>query len=212
MFCVYFTWYRGDKLPKRYIGSSSIKRVYSGYNGSLKSKKYKEIYREEQIKNKLLFKTRILSIHPTQKEAVTRELELQLKYRVIESDLYSNMSYATINGFFGNSKYGEDHPNFGKAHTEKARKKVSDSLKKRYADGDLISPFATMDFSGEKNGFFGKTHSENTKNKMRKPKAFVPKWKCPHCEKHYDGGNLKQHLKRNGWSEEAIEEYKINNA
>ena len=45
----------------------------------------------------------------------------------------------------------------------------------------------------------GKTHSEETKLKMRKPKKFVPKFKCPHCEKEYDAGNLKQHLKRVGY-------------
>ena len=49
MYCVYFTVYFGNKLPKRYIGSTKVDRIMQGYNGSIKSKKYKNIFLSEQL-------------------------------------------------------------------------------------------------------------------------------------------------------------------
>jgi len=47
-YVVYLTHYKGTKLPKWYIGSSNELKVKNGYNGSVKSKKYKKIYLKEQ--------------------------------------------------------------------------------------------------------------------------------------------------------------------
>ena len=40
-YVVYLTRYSGGKLPPWYIGSSTEEKVLAGYNGSVKSKKWK---------------------------------------------------------------------------------------------------------------------------------------------------------------------------
>ncbi len=201
MYCVYLTVYFGLKLPRRYIGSTTVSKVNSGYNGSVKSKRYKQLYNEEQLNNKHLFKTRILSIHDSHESAITEELRLHVKYNVVNSERYMNMSYAQPNGYFGRDSYANSHPFYGKHHSEETKRSISTKLKAKYSSGELISPFANMDVSGKNNPFYGKTHSEESKVKMRKPKTHVPKYACPHCNKMYDAGNLKQHMLRNGFTE-----------
>lgn len=210
MFCTYLTIYYGDKLPKRYIGSSTVQRVLGGYNGSIKSKKYKSIYENEQRKNKNLFKTRILSIHKTHEEALEFEYKLHDKYEVSKSPLYMNMAKASKGGYFGNGASGKDHPMYNKTLSAESKNKISESVKKAYLEKRLESPFKNRNVSGQNNPFYGKSHSENAKAKMSKPKKFVPKWPCPHCNKLYDAGNLKQHMLRNGYSVEDVEKCKMN--
>lgn len=196
MYCVYLTVYFGDKLPRRYIGSTKIERISQGYNGSIKSKKYKSVYLEEQAENKHLFKTRILSTHSSHEEAINEELRLHVKYNVVKSDKYMNMSLASPTGCFGRDTFGSNHPMYNKSHDAETKKRISEKLKQKYKTGELVSPFASIDFSGENNPFYGKVHSEETKKKMRKPKRFVPKFECPHCGVMMDAGNLKQHIMR----------------
>lgn len=208
MYCVYLTVYSGDKLPKRYIGSTTIDNIKQGYNGTIKSKKYRKIFLEEQEKNKNLFRTRILSMHSLREDALIEELRLHIKYNVVKSNKYMNMSLASPKGCFGRDVTGSNHPMYNKSHSEETKKQISETLKKKYQDGNLISPYSYLRFYGESNHFFGKKHSEESKQKMRKPKTFVPKFKCPHCQKEYDGGNLKQHMLRNGFTLEDIENAK----
>jgi len=103
MYCLYITRYSGNKLPPFYIGSSSVEKVKRGYNGSVMSKKYKDIYDFEQKNNKHLFKTRILKIFNTREEAFSAERDIQIKYDLINNDKYMNMSIARKNGYFGGS-------------------------------------------------------------------------------------------------------------
>jgi hypothetical protein len=211
MFCTYLTVYFGDKLPKRYIGSSTVKRVFSGYNGSVKSKKYKTLYSEEQIENKHLFKTRILNIYETQEEAINAEKDLHIRYDVVKNESYMNESIASPKGFFGRPVIGKDHPFYNKKHSLESKLKVSKGLKKAYTEGRLKSHFASDEWSvkGEKNPFYGKTHSEETKNKMRKPKRHIPKWKCSCCDKILDGGNLVNHMiNKHDWCKEDVTKYR----
>lgn len=130
MFVVYLTMYSGTKMPRWYIGSSYEKRVLKGYNGSVKSKKWKEIYKQEQKENKHLFKTRILSYHLSRDDALSEEYRLQQKHNVIKNKNYFNESYASKNGCFGRDVAGKLHPLFGKGHSEQARKNIS----KNHAD------------------------------------------------------------------------------
>lgn len=64
---------------------------------------------------------------------------------------------------------------YGKNFSDEHRRKLSESLR------------------GENNPFHGKKHSEETKQKMRKPK---PRFNCQFCNKEVGGeGNLKKHEK-----------------
>jgi hypothetical protein len=211
LYCTYLTIYSGQLLPKRYIGSSSIKRVLKGYHGSVKSKKFKTIYRNELGKNPHLFKTRILTRHSSQEEAISFELFLHVKYDVVKSSSYMNESLACPNGFFGKSSFGKDHQFFGKKHTEETRKKVSDGLKLAYLEGRAIPPNPMKGLKGELNPLYNIPLSDEHKANLRKPKSFIPKWKCAICELTYDGGNLYNHMKwKHGWTKEQITEYRKN--
>jgi len=128
-YVVYLTRYKGTKLPPWYIGSSYEEKVKDGYNGSVLSKKYKEIYRKEQNENKHLFKTRILSYHETREEATKEELRLQKLHKVVPSNNYFNESYATINGMFGRDVSGELHPMYGKTHAKESMVKMIETSK-----------------------------------------------------------------------------------
>ena len=189
-FCVYLTEYSGDKLPPKYIGSTSIKNIDNGYCGSVHSKRWKDIFRSELKENKDLFTVTILSKHNTRLEAMEEELRLHKLYDVVKSDQYINQSYATINGFFGRDVSGELNPMFGKERPDSkllmtlfnpaksiiAREKISKSrigksswnkgiscseeVKKKISEKNKISS------KGELNGFYGKTHSNEVKEKI----------------------------------------------
>lgn len=158
-FCVYLTVYFGNKLPPFYIGSSSLKQIKKGYNGSVCSSEYKIIWNSERKNNPNNFKTLIISLHKTRKEAYLKEQKLQKLLKVVDSNLYINKSYAL-----------ERNDNTGKILNEEWRKNLSKSTK-------------------------GKSKSELTKERMKKPKSsehnkkvseaklkMVPV-KCPHCDK-----------------------------
>ena len=101
MYCVYITYYSGTKLPSFYIGSTSIDKISKGYNGSVKSQKYKEIYMFEQKHNKKLFKTFIISHHKSRKNALKKEYDIQKLFDVVKNQSFFNEAFAVPNGFFG---------------------------------------------------------------------------------------------------------------
>ena len=138
-FCVYLTTYMGDKLPPFYIGSTSIKRIEAGYRGSVCSKKYKQIWEKELNENPQLFKYQILAELETRKNALIEELYWQLQFDVVKSHDFINMSFASINGFYGMDTSGKNNPMYG-----------------------------NKCLSGENNPMYGKHHSASTKEKIKK--------------------------------------------
>lgn len=100
-YCVYITYYSGDKMPKNYIGSSSVNRIINGYKGSVVSKNYRSVWKSELKENPHLFSTKIISYHDTRPEALWKELHLQKIFNVVKNPLFINMSYASPNGYFG---------------------------------------------------------------------------------------------------------------
>lgn len=154
IYVTYLTIYTGNKLPMFYIGSSTEKKVINGYHGSVSSKEYKQIWKEELNNNPHLFKTKIISKHNTDKEAREKELYLQKCLNVVKSNFYVNKSLALPNGFFGMNVSGENNPMFGKTRTvtEETKIKIRNTVK-------------------------GRTKSESTKQKMRKPKSLEHKKK-----------------------------------
>ena len=106
IYCTYLTVYSASKLPPFYIGSTSLKNISNGYRGSVTSKKYKTLWKDELKNNPHLFQTKIISNHNTRKEATAKELSLQKSLKVVESLMYINMAYATPNGYFGMDNKG----------------------------------------------------------------------------------------------------------
>lgn len=138
-FCTYFTFYSGNKLPPFYVGSSSAKRVTSGYHGTVTSKRYSLIWKSELRNNPSLFKTMVIRTYSTRKEALAREKYLQEKLGVVRSSMYVNLSIASKNGFFGMPMVGRKHSletkellssiNLGKKASSETRAKMSASHK-----------------------------------------------------------------------------------
>lgn len=130
-FVTYLTIYSGNKLPPFYIGSSDIQRIENNYHGSVKSIKYSDTWKEELKNNPQLFKTKIISYHETRKDALAKEYYLHHKLGVVKSPLYINQSLATVNGFFGMDVSKENHPWYGRKHSEESKRIISEKAKGR---------------------------------------------------------------------------------
>ena len=131
MYCTYLTIYSGDKLPKRYLGSTSLKKIKKGYRGSVASEDYRELWEDELRDNPQLFKTRVLNIHYTREEATRKELELHQKYQVVKNENFVNKALAKPNGFFGRDVSGQKNPMYGrsrKGETHKGGENISKAL------------------------------------------------------------------------------------
>jgi len=208
-FVVYLTLYNGDRLPKWYIGHSTIDKVENGYNGTVASKKYKKIYLEEQKNNKKSFRTKILSFHNSRKDALKEEERLQRKHSVLNNDKYMNMSYASSNGFFGLVVFGKDHPAYNKKYSkdfcEDIRLRqlgVNNSFYGKKHTKECISRIS-LKTTGEKNHFYGKKHTKETLKKISersgttKGTTYIYNTKLM-ITKRVKGNELKELLKE-GW-------------
>ena len=177
---VYLTMYSGELLPRWYIGSSYENKILNGYNGSVSSKKWGDIYSSEQKENKHLFKTRILSYHDTKIEALEEELRLQKMLNVVRNVSYINESYAQPNGFFGRDVSGELNPNYNNKWTEYQKIKASIRSIGRIVTTETREKIS-KNMSGENhwnygkishiNGltyenYYGKERAEDIKNKI----------------------------------------------
>jgi len=177
-YVTYLTVYIGELLPKYYIGSTSEDKIISGnYFGSVKSKKWKSIFRNELKKNKHLFSVQILSYHNDRKSALEEELRLQKEKDVVRSKDYINESLATPNGFFGMDTKGEKSPTFGNKMSDESKKKMSLANKgKSYEEiygketANKLKLRMSERFSGDKNPMYGisriGTDAPNYGNKM----------------------------------------------
>lgn len=160
---VYITYYCGTKMPKWYIGSSTIERVKNGYNGSISSRKWKKIYEDEQKNNKHLFKTRILSYHKSKEEALKEELRVQKIHLAPRNEKYFNEAYASVNGFKGgDTSFSIDYEKLkSSGHYEMMSEKANSVIAEKRKD-----PKYDREFRERCKTFSGKTHSEETKVKI----------------------------------------------
>jgi hypothetical protein len=159
-YVVYLVTYSGDKLPKYYIGSTSIEKINNGYLGSVKSKRWKSIFELEIKNNKELFSSEVLSYHETRKEALAEELRIQKERNVVKSNEYINESLASMNGFFG------------MIITDKHKKTLSKIAKENHEKGKChkLTPMY-----GEKNPMYGKTNEVVAINVLTNKKIRVSK-------------------------------------
>ncbi|AII28127.1 homing endonuclease [Bacillus phage Bobb] len=111
----------------------------------------------------------LISYHPN-REAIVEKMTNSVRNR------YSTMTVEERKLLHGHS--GTSNPNFGRKHTEEARRKMSMANKgNQHAKGskrtkeqkDALSKLASQRV-GEKNPFFGKKHSEETKRKIAETK------------------------------------------
>jgi hypothetical protein len=135
IYCTYLTVYSGNKLPPFYIGSSTVEKVNRGYRGSVKSKKYSITWKKELLDNPHLFKTKIITTHPTRKEAFDKELYFHEKLKVVNNSLFINMSYANGKFFFFNmtQEYRDNMSRVmkGRKFSEEHKRKIGEANKRR---------------------------------------------------------------------------------
>lgn len=186
-YVTYLVKYNGIFLPPYYIGSTSEEKILSGnYFGSIVSKRWKYIFDLENKYNRHLFSVEILTFHDTRKEALKKELEIQVKNNVVKSCDYFNESFARPNGFFGRTVSGINHPMYGKHHSNKTKELLSKiQTGKSYVDkvgetkaqewiekirksntGKIRTQEMKDGVSGINNAFYGKTHTIEAKAKI----------------------------------------------
>lgn len=102
--CTYVTVYSGDKLPPFYIGFVKTDRFKNEpYYGSVKSRKWKELWKSELRDNPHLFKRKITASFDTMKEAREREKEIINHFEAHKSPLFVNLSNGGNEHFHGGS-------------------------------------------------------------------------------------------------------------
>jgi hypothetical protein len=90
-FCTYLISYKGNKFPPFYIGYTTIARIQNGYLGSVASKAYKNKWEKEVKQNPQLFKIKILTMHSTREEAISREIRFQQQLNILtKPTIYTN--------------------------------------------------------------------------------------------------------------------------
>lgn len=190
MYVVYVTCYRGNRLPPFYIGYTSEFQVSKGYNGTVKSERYKAIWRQERVSHPELFKTIILSRHSTKDEALAREEFLQRFFDVPNNPMYVNMAIARV-GFRG----ANEHPKgmLNKHHTmeskEKIRKTSTGKKRGKYKSSGKPRKKRTI---GWKLAPFTDAHRLALSISHRGPRGPYKTTVCPHCGLKGGVSNLKR--------------------
>jgi hypothetical protein len=140
IYCVYLTIYKGNKLPHFYIGSTSVAKIQAGYHGSVSSKKFKMIWKQELKAHPELFLTKIISYHTDRDEATEKESAMQGHLRVHKNPMYINCriakqcKYANVTEYNRtriNPNLGNSLLNKGRVDSEYTKKKKSESGKKK---------------------------------------------------------------------------------
>ena len=216
-FCTFITLVFDPRLPPFYLGSAPTKKVLSGYHGTPRSKKYKEIW-QEVVREGTRITTLILYTHPTQVERIAEERRLGILFNIVKSPLFINMKLAAANDIlrFGRTKENDEGTrrageNISIAlkgrtkETHEGPRKVSEKIKGRTKEtheylqkmGEKISEIQT--------GRTKETHEGNRKQSEKisiiqtgkpHPQKQVT---CPHCGltgaannmKRYHGDNCK---------------------
>ena len=119
IYCTYLTVYTGNKLPPFYIGSTSVDNINKGYRGSVSSKKYMDIWKQEIASHPDLFKTSILTRHETRQEAQDKEIIFHESLSVALNPMYINMAHANGKFLMTGPHTPETKAKMSAAHTGK---------------------------------------------------------------------------------------------
>ncbi len=170
IYVTYLTTYHGNLLPPFYIGHTTEDKIGAGYKGSVSSKEYKRIWKNECKVNPHLFVTRIISYHETRENAIEKEIMILRHFKAHKNPMYINKNIGGVS-FYGTYKgktFSEEHKrrisisNMGKTHSKESKNKIKTTLTGRKHSEETILRI--------KNSCKGRILSEETKAKMRKPK------------------------------------------
>lgn len=148
-YCTYLTIYSGNKLPPFYIGFSTVDNIKNkNYHGSVSSKDYTDIWNDEIKNNPSAFKTIILTTHVDLKEANDKEIFFLYHLDAKNHPLHINRDNGRIHVYTTHTELTKakisasvkkNHPSktrewktfFGKKHSDKPKKKISETGKGR---------------------------------------------------------------------------------
>lgn len=100
MYIIYWTVYYGQKMPRNYIGHTTLEKHQKGYLGSVSSAKYREIWKLEIRCNPQLFKSYIIEyVKGNRNDAIIREEWWHRRYQVAINPFFINMCCAKL-GFY----------------------------------------------------------------------------------------------------------------
>lgn len=175
MYCVYITFYKGNKLPPYYIGHTNIDKINKGYCGSVKSKKYKNVWNQELINSKHLFVVKILKHFENKNDALFYEEYLQRKYAVHKNPMYINMAitnkkFVCTDHSYASKRMKKDNPNKN-GMSEEHKRKISEANKGKKMNKEAIEKMRQTKI--------GKKQSKEHTEKVRKAllgRKFTPEW------------------------------------
>lgn len=164
-----------------------MKQISNGYRGTVSSKEYRKVWREELRNNPHLFVTKIISYCETRKEALDREQQIHTAMKVNISPLHINKSIASANGVFGVCLTGKQNGMYNKKQSESSKEKISISSKLNW----------TKERKDKHRKLYGEIWSSDlnpakkdvNRERMRNNNPSKIKIICEHCKKLCDTGN-----------------------
>lgn len=177
-YCAYIIFYRGNKLPPFYIGSGTVSKIQNKkkpYFGSVKSKKYCDIWKSELKINKHLFRLEIIKTFNTRSEAIDYEEYLHNHLKVVKNVLYTNQASAKGKFFC-----------IGKQSKETCIKKSISLKGNTNAKGNKRSKEHKEQFALFAKQPKTKTHKENISKSLLQ----IEKIQCPWCDKKGQKQNM----------------------
>jgi hypothetical protein len=161
-------------LNKHYYGSRSCKCQPKDDLGIkyLSSSKNKDFIKDQK-EHPEHYRYKIIRICKSRKDALELEIFLHEKFNVdINESFYNKAKQTSTKFYYINELKGKNHYNYGRVHSEKTRKKMSDIHKGEncFWYGKHHSEETRTKISdakkGENHPNYGKKHSEETKRKI----------------------------------------------
>lgn len=206
MYIIYWTVYYGQKMPRNYIGSTTLEKHQNGYLGSVVSAKWKSIWLSEIKNNRHLFKSHIIEyVGEDHGNALEREEFWQRKYNVITNPLFINLSYTknTFRSIGPCSLQRKNNISLARQKTNKIQcqhcNKLVDPGNYQLWHGDVcrhnpnLDPKILIDRSNKKK-HAAKVSIEKGTQKPFSSKLFTITVTCPHCgTQGTNYGNMRRH-------------------
>lgn len=149
---IHYVYYSYEEFGRGYIGCRTCDCLPENddYLGSYHDKTFNP-------SNKIILET-----FSTKKEALQAEIELHEFYQVDKNPHFANKSRQKTTGFYYSSK--------GVVRSEEYKKKMSERLKGREIKPESIekSKQNRRTYNGENNPFYGKTHTKEVRENLRK--------------------------------------------
>jgi hypothetical protein len=175
----YYVYFSYEEFGRGYIGSRTCycdPKEDTGYLGSFRDESFKPTQKE------------ILMVFESNEEALAAEIVLHTAYDVAKNPHFANKAKQTSTGFTTEGLTGENHPFFGKTHSEETLQKmskshlgrpVSEETRKKLAERVRGEGNPNYGKTGENHHSYGKPHTNETKTRISESKKGAKRWHNP---------------------------------